>query len=76
MPALADLVAHAAQKSQVLVTTHAVALADAIAARLGAQPIRLELTRDGDTVISGGVGSSGLRRIASPLRRIASPKGR
>lgn len=52
LPPLAGLVAEAATRCQVLVTTHARVLADAIAARTGAAPVELALER-GETVVVG-----------------------
>lgn len=52
LPVLAELIAAASAHSQIVVTTHARELADALAAAVGTQPFELEL-RDGQTRIVG-----------------------
>ena len=61
IPALARLVIKASERSQVWVTTHSVALADAIAVETGEPSIQLEKV-EGETRI---VGQSNLERLIS-----------
>lgn len=51
LPALAERIAAGAATTQILVTTHSSALADAIAARAGITPIRL-VRECGETLIA------------------------
>ena len=61
VPALASLILRASERSQVWVTTHSIALADAIAVETGEPSIQLEKV-EGETRI---VGQSNLERLAS-----------
>ncbi len=51
LPALAELIVEASERSQVWVSSHSQLLVDAIVERSGITPIRLEL-RDGETVLA------------------------
>ncbi len=54
LPALAELILAAQERSQVLVTTHSSALAEAIERKTGTPATRLELDADGQTRVAGG----------------------
>lgn len=62
IPALADLIANAATRGQVVVTTHLVPLAEAITARTRSEPLRLCL-HQGQTELADDILPGGGRRI-------------
>lgn len=62
IPALADLIANAATRGQIVVTTHLVPLAEAITARTRSEPIRLCL-HQGQTELADDILPGGGRRI-------------
>ena len=53
LPALAELIVHASEKSQIWVSTHSSILTECIRARSGVRPIELKLV-DGETIIDDG----------------------
>jgi predicted ATPase len=63
LPALAELIARAGERSQVLVTTHATALAEAVSARAGVEPLRLSLSAGGETMLEHERGLLGARLV-------------
>ena len=62
IPALADLIAAAAEQTQVIVTTHLTDLADGIRERTGTEPTPLVLVK-GQTQVGGTVDDEGRRQI-------------
>ena len=62
IPALADLIANAATRGQVVVTTHLAPLAEAITARTRSEPLRLCL-HQGQTELADDILPGGGRRI-------------
>jgi predicted ATPase len=56
IPSLAALIVEAGTRGQVLVTTHSQALAEAVAAGAGVEPLRLSLAKGGETVLEHRMG--------------------